>query len=241
MLANKVAVITGANKGIGKAIAENFIKNNATVWLCSRKIDKNHFNKLKKNNEIFFVEFDFSNSSEVIESAKHITKNNTKIDILVNNAGIIDTSLFLMTKIDEIKNMFDINFFEQLRFTQIIIKKMMKSENSSLINILSNSAFDVHEGRLSYSASKSAMLHASKILAKELGRFRIRVNGIAPGLTDTDMMNDNHSEEIIKQIKELTYLNKIGNVSDVSNTALFLASNLSNHITGQIIRVDGGL
>ena len=125
MLANKVAVITGANKGIGKAIAENFIKNNATVWLCSRKIDKNHFNKLKKNNEIFFVEFDFSNSSEVIESAKHITKNNTKIDILVNNAGIIDTSLFLMTKIDEIKNMFDINFFEQLRFTQIIIKKML--------------------------------------------------------------------------------------------------------------------
>ncbi len=241
MLTDKVAVITGANNGIGKSIAEKFISENATVWLCSRKIDKDYFLGIKKKNNIFFLEFDFSKPEEVSFAAKEILKNNSKIDILVNNAGIIDTNLFLMTKLDTIKKIFEINYFQQLQFTQIIIKKMMKSKNSSIINILSNSAIDVHEGRLAYSASKSAMLQSTKILAKELGRFLIRVNGIAPGLTKTNMMTNNHTEEVINEVKSKTFLKKIASVEDIANTSLFLASDLSTHISGQIIRVDGGL
>ena len=102
-------------------------------------------------------------------------------------------------------------------------------------------AAGVSQGRIAYSASKAAMLQSTKVLAKELGRFKIRVNGIAPGLTNTKMMTENHSNEIIAAVENLTYLKKIASVDDIANISLFLASNLSSHISGQIIRVDGGI
>ncbi len=243
MLLNKIAIITGSNKGIGKATLKNFLNNDAYVIACVRKYRKSELGEIvdEYKDKISIIEFDFNNINEVVESANKITKENKSIDILVNNAGVIQTSLFQMTKIDEMKNLFDINFFNQLAFTQIIIKKMIRNKYSSIINISSNSALDSYEGRLAYSASKSAMISASRTLSKELGRFKLKVNCIAPGLTDTLLMNQSHKPEVIEEVIKNTSLNKIAQTEDIADTILFLASSMSNHITGEVIRVDGGL
>ena len=146
-----------------------------------------------------------------------------------------------MTKIEKIKQIFDINFFSQLEFTQIIIKKMLKNKGSSIINISSTAALDPVQGRIAYSASKSALISFSQILSKELSKFNIRVNVIAPGLVDTDLMHESHSEEIINKVLRNTSVNRLGQASEIANLALFLSSNLSSYINGQVIRIDGGM
>ena len=243
MLTNKTAIITGSNRGIGKAILEIFLKNNATVWACSRNYNENDYKDLINTyeNKINFISFDLGNIEEVKKSANSIIKENDKIDILVNNAGIIHSSLFQMTNIDDMKNLFEINYFSQLAFTQIIIKKIIKAKNPSIINIASNAALDSFAGRSSYSSSKSAMISFSKILSKELGRKNVRVNCIAPGLTNTELMKNSHTEKIINETINRTSLQRIADPEDIANVALFLASDLSKHITGETIRVDGGL
>lgn len=246
MLLNKTAVITGSNKGIGKATLEIFAKNGANIWACIRS-DDTFFEKeiieLEKKNNIFIkkINFDFSNEESVKKAANTICSESETIDILVNNAGIIDTSLFQMTKIDNIRNLFEINFFSQLLFSQIIIKKMIKKKGGNIINIISTSAIDANIGRLGYASSKSAMLVASQILSKELANFNIRVNSIAPGLTNTDLMRNNHSEEIIKENINKISLKRIAEPNEIAKVALFLASDLSNYVTGQVLRVDGGM
>ena len=146
-----------------------------------------------------------------------------------------------MTKIDDLKELFDVNYFSQLLFTQIVVKKIIKSKDSSIVNIASTAALDSIEGRISYSTTKSALITASKILSKELGRHKVRVNCIAPGLTNTDLMKNSHSENIIQETIERTSLKKIAEPLDIANAVLFFASSFSNHITGEVLRVDGGL
>jgi len=243
MLSNKTAIITGANKGIGKATVELFLNQHATVWACSGKKNNNKLDYLIKNfkNKLNIINFDFANLDEVKVAANTIINESDSIDILVNNAGVIHSSLFEMTKIQDMKNLFDINFFSQLYFIQILIKKLKKSNNASIINISSTAALDPFEGRISYSASKSAFLTFSKILSKELGRYKIRVNSIAPGLTNTELMKNSHSETIIEQTIDKTTLKKIAQPLDIANAILFFASEMSSHITGQNLRIDGGL
>ena len=201
MFSNKNVIITGSNKGIGKEILLLFANNNANIIACTRKKDnafQNEINKISKDNNIKItnINFDFSKIDEVKESANYIIKNFEKIDVLINNAGVIDTSLFQMTKISKIREIFEINFFSQLEFTQIILKRMIKNTSSSIINISSTAALDPVAGRIAYSSAKSAIITYSKILSKELARFKVRVNVIAPGLTDTELMRKSHSDEI---------------------------------------------
>ena len=146
-----------------------------------------------------------------------------------------------MTSKKKIKEIFEVNFFSQCLFTQLISKNMIKNRSGSIINMSSISAEDGNEGRAAYSASKAAFATYSKVLSRELGKFNVRVNVISPGLIDTDMLKKNTSEEIILDMTKKISLGKIGVPSQVSNTALFLASDLSNYITGQTLRVDGGM
>ena len=242
MLKNKTAVITGCSKGIGKACLDLFLENNATVIACLRNKDNNLYSEINKKHKkkIKFYYFDLENIEEVKATAKDITKDFDKIDVLVNNAGAIQTSLFQMTKIEDMKKLFEINFFSQLAFTQIIIKKMIKLKNGSIINISTNAALEPFPGRISYSASKSALISASRVLSKELGPFNIRVNCLAPGLTETELMNKSHNAKIIHETKLKTSLQKIASPLEIANVILFLASSQSSHITGEVIRVDGG-
>ena len=246
LLANKTAVVTGANRGIGQSIIDLFSKNGANIFACSREVnDKfSQFIKLteqKYKNKIIPLELDLSNIDSIKSAFAEIKEENLEIDILINNAATIHTALFNMTSIDKLKEIFEINFFSQTLFTQYISKLMIKNNSGSIVYMSSSSAIDSNEGRSAYSASKAAIISQAKTLSRELGRHNIRVNAIAPGLTKTDMMYENTSKEIIDQFKNNISLNRYAEKIEVANVALFLSSELSSYINGQTIRVDGGL
>lgn len=246
LLKNKTAIVTGCNKGIGKSVLEIFAQNHAKIFACVRFIDEQflkNVDQLKKRFqvEITPIEFDFKNEEQLKNAAKKIIENSNSIDILINNAGIIQTSLFQMTSLKDIKEIFEVNFFNQTIFTQLIIKSMVKKKSGSIIYISSSSAIDGNIGRNAYASSKAAINSQAKVLSRELGAHNVRVNVIAPGLTDTDMMSKNTPKDIKENVIANTSLKRIGKPEEIANTALFLASDMSNYLTGQIIRVDGGM
>lgn len=246
LLQNKAAIITGCNKGIGKKILENFSENGATIFACVRDINEEFKANIsetqkKTNNKIIPIKLDLSNDEEIKKAVDEIFSINKSIDILVNNAGIIHTAIFQMTSSKKLKELFEINFFAQSKFTQYISKSMIKNKKGNIIYISSTSGIDANEGRSAYSSSKAAVIAESKALSRELGLYNIRVNSIAPGLTDTDMMRNNTSEKIINEVSANISLKRVAKPEEIANTALFLASDLASYITGQTIRVDGGM
>ena len=175
------------------------------------------------------------------EAAKKITVSKKPLNILVNNAGIIFTSLFQMTSLNKIKDIFETNLFSNLLFTQYLVKIMIKQKNGSIINISSSAAIEGNEGRIAYASSKSALITSSKVMSRELGIHNIRVNTIAPGLTATDMMKESTPDDVLNKVLERIPMKRIGEPEEIASVALFLSSDLSSYITGQVIRVDGGL
>ena len=246
LLKSKAAVVTGCNKGIGKKILEVFSANGATVFACVRNIDeefKSFLNELKQkfNNKIIPIQFDLNDEKKIKEAANSILTSNKSIDILVNNAATIHTSIFQMTPVKKLKELFEVNFFSQTIFTQYILKSMIKNKRGSIVYISSSSALDGNEGRSAYSSAKAAMIAQAKVLSRELGVHNIRVNSLAPGLTNTDMMKKNHQEKIINEMISRISLRRIANPEEIANVVLLLSSDLTSYITGQVIRVDGGM
>jgi 3-oxoacyl-[acyl-carrier protein] reductase len=146
-----------------------------------------------------------------------------------------------MTSIKKLKEIFETNFFAQTIFTQYILKSMVKKKSGSILYISSSSALDGNEGRSAYSSTKSAIIAQAKVLSREIGIHNIRVNILAPGLTNTDMMTENSSKEIIINIASNTSLKRIADPKEIANVALLISSDLASYITGQVIRVDGGM
>jgi len=246
LLKNKTAVVTGCNRGIGKKILEVFSANGATIFACVRNITeefKTSLNDIKKkfNNEIIPIQFDLNDENQIKEAANNVLSSNPSIDILVNNAATIHTALFQMTSIKKLKEVFETDFFSQTIFTQYILKSMIKKKDGSILYISSSSALDGNEGRSAYSSAKAAIIAQAKVLSREVGMYNIRVNVIAPGLTDTDMMRQSTPKEIVNDVISRTSLKRMANPEEIANIALLLSSDLSNYITGQVIRVDGGM
>ena len=246
LIQNKTAVITGCNRGIGKKILEVFSANGATIFACVRNVSeefKTFTNEMEKkfNNKIIPIQFDLNDEDQVKKAASSILSSNSPIDILVNNAATIYTALFQMTSIKKLKETFETDFFSQTLFTQYILKSMIKKKSGSILYISSSSALDGNEGRSAYSSAKAAIIAQAKALSREVGMYNIRVNAIAPGLTDTDMTKENTPKEIINEVASRTSLRRIANPQEIANAALFLSSDLSSYITGQVIRVDGGM
>jgi 3-oxoacyl-[acyl-carrier protein] reductase len=246
LLDNKTAVLTGSNRGIGKKILEVFSMNGAKVFACVRKNNdsfKSYVDQLEKKtkNQIITIKLDLSNEEEIKNAANEIISSKIPIDILINNAGIIHNSIFQMTSINKFKEIFDINFFSQALFTQYILKSMVKNKKGCIVNISSTSGIDGNAGRSAYSASKAALISQSKALSRELGIHNIRVNTIAPGLTNTDMMKNNTTKNVIENVLENVSLKRLADPEEIANAVLLLSSDLSSYITGQTIRVDGGM
>lgn len=177
LLKNKTAIITGCNRGIGKKILEVFSYNGAKIFACVReKSDdfKKFVNEIenKTKNKIIITKLDFNKEDEIKSAANEIISSKFPIDILINNAGIIHTSMFQMTSIKKLKEIFEINFFSQTIFTQYILKNMTKNKSGSIINISSTSGIDGDAGRGAYSSSKAAIISQSKALSRELGAYR---------------------------------------------------------------------
>ena len=145
-----------------------------------------------------------------------------------------------MTSIDKIKEIFDINFFSQLKLTQKLMKIMIKNKKGSIINISSNAAVECDAGRVGYASSKAALIAFTKVLSKELGSFNIRVNAIAPGLTNTKMMGKDISRKVIEEAIKRVSLKRPAEPEEISDVVAFLASDLSSYITGEVIFVTGG-
>lgn len=246
LLKDNVSVITGSSSGIGFSILTKFVENSSKVFACYRNMNddfKIKIDSLAKDNdvEIHAIKLDLENEESIRDAFKEINAKTDSIDNLINNAGIIENGIFQMTSSKNIKKIIDVNFINTFLFTQRIIKKMIKNGSGSIVNISSTSAIEANYGRFSYSTSKSALATGSKILAKELGKFQIRVNSISPGLIDTKMLNENTTTENIDKTLKRVILKRKGTPEEVANVALFLCSKLSNYITGQDIRVDGGL
>lgn len=245
MLKNKTAVITGCNRGIGKAILENFARNGADIFAVVRK-SSDEFSalaeKLSAENGVKIVPVyaDFSSEEEVKAAAKQILSYKLPIDILVNNVGVgLPLRMAAMTPMNSMKEVFEINFFSSFLLTQLISRNMMKNKKGSIVYVSSSAAYD-GGANVEYCSSKAAVIGAVKRLAVELGPYNIRVNAVAPGLTETDMGNV-MNEEDEKIALSMNIMKRKGQPAEIANAAAFLASDNASFITAQVLRVDGGL
>lgn len=245
LLEGKNAIITGARRGMGRAMTELFASNGANIWACSHSPSEEFEEDMKllsKNYgvEIVPVYFDLSDQDDIKRGLKEIFLFKKEINILVNNAGITHRALFQMTTVQRAREVFEVDFFAPYLIMQLVVKRMTKNKNgASVINISSTAGIDANAGRAAYGSAKSALTCLTRVVAEEVGIQGIRVNAIAPGITATEMLT--YSEEMLKELVEESLLKKIGKPSDIANAALFLASDRSSFITGQIIRVDGGM
>ena len=245
LLTGKNVVLTGANRGIGASMLEVFAANGANIWACARRSNEVFEARLQAlagdyGVQIFPVYMDLSDEDSVKAAARGIVAAAKQVDVLVNNAGAIFTALFQMTPMARMKEMFDVNFFSQTAFTQAIVKAMLKG-GGSIVNLSSSAAIEGNEGRVAYAASKSAMITFTKVIARELARYNIRANAIAPGLTQTEMMESSTSADGMQQTLQRIAMGRVGRPEEIANVALFLASDLSSYMTGQVLRADGGL
>ena len=232
-------LITGASRGIGKELVYEFSKNGDRVFLNYYKSDKEANETAEKTGAIL-VKADISKSDEVKNMAEFIHNNYGGIDVIVNNAGISQIKLFNDITENDWNNMFDINVKGMFLVTKAFASDMINKKKGKIINISSMWGITGGSCEVHYSASKAAVIGFTKALAKELGPSGINVNCVAPGVINTEM-NSHLSEDDLKQLKEETPLEKIGAVSDVAKTVLFLADDNSDFITGQVINVDGGM
>lgn len=242
MLSGKVAVVTGGSRGIGKGICKQFAENHADIaFLYSSNSEK--ANACVAELEALGIKAkayscDVADKEAVKSTIKEIKSDFGRIDILVNNAGVTRDKLVPMMKGDDFDIVIDTNLKGAFHMIKEIYPILLKQKSGKIINISSVSGLTGNAGQSNYAASKSGLIGLTKSIAKELGARGICCNAIAPGFIETDMTEaflDN--EEIKNHIPMKTF----GQVEDISNLALFLASEQSKYITGEVIRVDGGL
>ena len=244
-LKNKSALITGSNRGIGFSILKKFAKEGCNIIAHSRNENSEFTEKCKaiaseNSISIQHIYFDLLDTEILKKELKSIIKNKLPIDILINSAGIIHGGLFQMSPINDIKNVFEINFFSMLEVSQLVSKYMLRKKSGNIINIASVAGIDLSPGNCAYGTSKAAMIAFSKTLSKELSSYGIKVNVIAPSLTDTDMAHSKEAKKEREILAEGKNFMRMAKPQEIADLACFLCSNKSDFINGQVIRIDGG-
>lgn len=244
ILGSKNILVTGTARGIGRSMAETFAAHGANVIAHARKASPEHKEfceelSEKENIIIWPVYFDLADQMEIKKAFKEIRELKVPVDGLVNNAGIGENSLFQMTRMEELRTIFEVDFFGTYFLTQCIAKMMVRQGKGSIVNISSTSALDGNSGKSAYGAAKAALIAMTKSIAEELGKSGIRANAVCPGVVDTPSIHA-MPDYIIDVEREATYLGKLAGMADVANVAAYLVSDYSSYITGQAIRVDGG-
>ena len=241
---NKLAIITGGTRGIGKQIALTFAKEGYNIAINYRTENedlKNTKKEIEENNvKCFAFQGDVTNFKDCEQFIKQIVEEFENIDVLVNNAGITRDTLLMRMKEEDFKQVIDTNLIGTFNVTKNVISYMMKARSGRIINISSVVGISGNAGQTNYSASKAGIIGFTKSLAKEVASRNITVNAVAPGFIETqmtDVLKDDIKEEIAKKIP----LKRMGTPQDVANVVKFLASNDSSYITGQVINIDGGM
>lgn len=243
MLSNKIVLITGASRGIGKAIAETFAANGARLILTGRDIISldELMLTLKPHPEghLSFI-MDVQDYESIKNLFEKLISNKLMIDVLVNNAGIMNDSILQMVKPNIIEETYCTNVYGSIYCSQFALKSFIRKRSGSIINLSSIIGTNGNSGQSIYSSSKSAIIGFTKSLSKEVASLNIRVNAIAPGFIDTDL-NKNIEDRIYEKTINSIGMKRIGMPNEIANVALFLASDMSTYVTGQIIGVDGGM
>lgn len=244
LLLNKKALVTGSSRGIGRGIVEMFIKNGCEVWgLCSKPSSaKDELEKLASENNTKFHEIcaDVGNAEQVTSVVKAALTEAVGFDVLVNNAGITRDGLSFRMKLDDWNDVLRVNLTSSFLICQIVSNDMIRRKSGSIINMSSIVGLHGQGGQVNYAASKGGLIAYSKALSKEVGSRGVRVNCIAPGFIETDMTAV-LKPELQQAMIDSVPLKRAGTTEDVAGAALFLASDMSKYITGQVIGVDGGL
>ena len=242
-LNDKVAVVTGAGRGIGRAVAIAYAKMGANVVCVSRTQENStkvatEIEALGQKSWAFAV--DVSDTSAVESSAKNILEATGKIDILVNNAGVTRDNLLMRMSEEEWDTVLNTNLKGAFNFTKAFTRPFMKQRSGRIINIASVIGLIGNAGQSNYAASKAALIGFTKSVAKELAPRGVTANAIAPGFIETDMtavLDEKVRGSIIDRIP----MNRFGSPEDIANTAIFLALESTNYMTGQVLTIDGGM
>ena len=244
LLSGKKALVTGSSRGIGKEIAKKFISEGACVWgICTKpSAAKEELEALAKEHGVTFVEM-YANAGDAevwANTIKEALKQAGSFDVLVNNAGITKDGLSFRMKMEDWQNVININLTSAFIASQIVSSDMIRQRKGSIINMSSIVGVHGQGGQVNYSASKAGLIGLTKSLAKETGSRGVRVNAIAPGFIQTDMTGA-LPEDLQKTMIDSVPLKRAGVPEDIANAAVFLASDMSTYITGQVIGVDGGM
>ena len=244
-LRGKVALITGCNRGIGRAIMQELVAEGADIIACTRKRtdEQDAFYRQCKSEyevQIYPICFDLTDENAIGMALKEIYSLKIVIDILVNNAGIFNTDGLLRLKMEDAYRVMQVNYFAPLQITQGIVKLMLRSKSASIINVASIAALKPTVGNTAYGASKAALISMTTCWAKELASAKIRVNAVAPGYLDTDMSTSVDSKMMARLLDD-TSLKRFGTTKEVAKVVSFLASDDSSYIDGEIVKITGGV
>ncbi len=243
-LSGKTALVTGSTRGIGKATALRLAEAGATVIITGRNEDRAREVakdiKTRTGSDTFAVELDLGSRESIETAMERISEAVGGVDILVNNAGANRDALFLRMKYEDWEEIIRVNLTGTFLVTQLALKGMLRKRWGRIINVSSVVAFIGNVGQANYSTAKAGLVGFTKTLAKELATRNITVNAVAPGFIETDM-TENLPEEIKAGFLSQIPMNRFGKPEDVANVILFLASDLSEYITGEVIHVNGGL
>lgn len=244
MFLNKTVLITGANRGIGRAIAEAFAQAGASLILHSRCETPAFFEDVSAlvaqyGVAIECVVFDITDTLAMKAAINAALPPGRKIDVLVNNAGIAHGGLFQMTPVSVVRSVFDVNFFAQIELTQLMIRRMIRQKSGAIVNIGSIAGVDLAAGNVAYGVSKAALMAFTRTLAAEVGLMGVRVNAVAPGLVDTEMATQMEKKAGTEMIQS-SAMRRLATAAEIAQVVLFLASDAASFVNGQVIPVNGG-